>query len=101
MTEEGRRALDVPMDPETNDAHAGTIREYLLKLLTNLWIYGEGFSGKKPFGNSGWEYEIYQALIRAGFIEGELDEEGYIDDLLPPQQILADKLITEAIQELH
>ncbi len=55
-----------------------TIREYLELLLLTLWDDQEGFSGKRPFGNSGWEYDLYQPLVKGGFIDGELDSEGYI-----------------------
>jgi len=64
--------LDIEMSD--NDAGASTIREYLKALLTTLWNEGEGFSGKRPFGNSGWEYDLYKALIKAGVCQGELDE---------------------------
>jgi hypothetical protein len=54
-----------------------TVRDYLKGLLQNLWIEGEGFSGKRPFGNSGWEYDLYQPLIAVGFPKDnyrEMDE---------------------------
>lgn len=44
--------LDTPM--QENDADAATIRDYLKALLLRLWEQGEGFDGKRPFGNSGW-----------------------------------------------
>ena len=58
-----------------------TIRGYLESLLTELWAKGESFSGKRPFGNSGWEYDIYKPLIEAGVVKGELDSDGYIEEL--------------------
>lgn len=63
------------------DSDAGnnlSVREYFQALLEVLWREGEGFSGKRPFGNSDWEYELYAPLIRAGFINGELDDDGLI-----------------------
>lgn len=74
----GIEILNTPMGQ--NDADAATIREYLVKLLTELWKEQECFGGKRPFGNSGWDYELYGALLDAGFISGERDEDGYIDD---------------------
>ncbi len=56
-----------------------TIKDYLKCLLVTVWQEGESFSGKRPFGNSGWEYDLYIPLIKGGYIEGELDEDGYID----------------------
>lgn len=65
---------------QENDADASTIKEYLIKLLLKLWSEGEGFSGKRPFGNSSWEYELFIPLIKNGLIRGKLDSYGYIDD---------------------
>ncbi|AOJ09634.1 hypothetical protein [Burkholderia mayonis] len=53
-----------------------SIREYLGELLTTLWNEGEGFSGKRPFGNSGWYLDLYCALVAAGQLDGELDDDG-------------------------
>lgn len=30
-----------------------------------LWVEGEGFSGKRPFGNSGWEAELLDTFDNA------------------------------------
>lgn len=87
--------LNLPM--EQNDADAETIRDYLKALLTELWIEEEGFSGKRPFGNSGWQYDVYAALINAGKIDGELDEDGCVDECDTEK---ADKLIIKAIAKL-
>ena len=62
------------------DSDAGenlTIRDYLHALLWTLWLQGEGFSGKRPFGNSGWESDIYLPLIKAGYLKGKTDSDGY------------------------
>lgn len=40
---------------QENDAGAKTIGEYLKKLLLTLWDEEDGFSGKRPFGNSSWK----------------------------------------------
>ncbi len=56
-----------------------TIKEYLKELLRTLWIGGESFSGKRPFGNSGWEYDLYLPLIKENIIIGSLDEFECID----------------------
>lgn len=54
-----------------NDAYAATVREYLVALLAAVWDEGEGFDGKRPFGNSGWEGEVLEALDAAGIPDGE------------------------------
>lgn len=69
------KALDLEIQSDIGNI---TIREYLRHLLETLWVEGEGFSGKRPFGNSGWQYYIYQELIEAEMIKGELDEEGCV-----------------------
>ena len=68
-----QEVLDLRL-PE-NDADALTIREYLVNLLGEVWNEGEGFSGKRPFGNSGWENDLLIPLAQAGLISGSLDEE--------------------------
>jgi hypothetical protein len=72
-------ALDVRFDSDAGENLS--VRDYLRVLLSTLWMKGEDFSGKRPFGNSGWECEIYQPLVAGGFIPGTLDEDGYVDSI--------------------
>ncbi len=74
---DAQEILNTPMFE--NDAEATTIREYLKTLLRTLWEEGVRFSGKRPFGNSDWEFELYDALVRAGHINGTIDEYGDLD----------------------
>lgn len=67
-------ALDTLFD--SMDLGSVTVRDYLKDLLLTLLEQGESFSGKRPWGNSGWERELAGPLIRAGVITGELDEDG-------------------------
>ena len=71
--------INLPM--QENDAGAKTIGDYLERLLLTLWDEEEGFSGKRPFGNSGWKWEVYTALIFAKVVNGKLDEDGYIEEV--------------------
>lgn len=87
--------LAIPM--KRNDSGAKTIGGYLRALLKELWAEGEGFSGKRPFGNSGWEYDLYKALIQAKAIRGEFDSCGDIGDF---DQAAANKLIFKAIEAM-
>jgi hypothetical protein len=57
-----------------------TVRGYLVNLLRSLWAEGEGFNSKRPYGNSGWEFDLYRALVDGGAIKGTLDEDGYLED---------------------
>lgn len=70
--ETARRVLDLPL--QRNDVDASTIREYLIAIVRRVWIQNECFSGNRPFGNSDWEYDLYEPLIAASLIRGELDE---------------------------
>lgn len=90
-----QQVLALPM--QENDADAATIRDYLIALLATLWEEKDGFTGKRPFGNSGWGGELIAALIQAGAIEGELDEYGYIENY---DRDAAEELIADAIQAL-
>lgn len=85
-----------------DDCHATTLREYFHELLSTLWQEGEGFSGKRPFGNSGWEYDIYKALVEMKAIKGKFgyDDEGNFSELLSFDQKEANKLIPKLIAEV-
>lgn len=98
LTCKPRDILDIPMNPEENDAEASTIGEYLQKLLETLWREDEGFSGKRPFGNSGWKYELYKPLAKYGLIEAVID--GY-DDIIECDEISPDDLIYTAIGMMY
>ena len=87
--------LEIPM--QENDAGAKTIREYLIKLLTVLWEEQEGFSGKRPFGNSGWDFELYEALVKAKAVDGKFDDDGYLEEV---DTKTARRLISQAIETL-
>ena len=93
--EMARRVLDVPM--WDNDAGAATIREYLIALLAAVWEQEESFSGKRPFGSSGWKSDLDAPLLCAGLVPGTLHSEGYVIDC---DDEAADALITAAIAEL-
>jgi hypothetical protein len=80
-----------------NDANAETVKCYLKELLKALWREGEGFSSKRPFGNSCWEFDLYKALVAANLVEGELDE---YDCLISVDSKAANKLIFQAIEAL-
>lgn len=82
-----------------NDARVPTVGAYLVKLLAMVWDDGEGFNSKRPFGNSGWDWDLLIALGEAGHIVGTKDEDGCWDF----DDANADRgreLIAEAIQSL-
>lgn len=57
------QVLSTPMGH--NDAGAATIGEYLAKLLGIAWRDRDNWN---PFGNSGWSYELYDALAASGYL---------------------------------
>lgn len=91
----GKQVLDVAI--EDDDSGATTIRGYLCALAEAVWRDGEGFSGKRPFGNSGWAWDVFAALAKAGLIEGTFDEDGSIEDADTEK---GDALIRSALKEL-
>lgn len=74
-----------------------TIREYLVELSRRCWREEDSFSGKRPFGNSGWKWDVCFALARGGFIGCERDEDG---DFVDVDEKAAEKIIEEAFQAL-
>lgn len=78
-----------------NDAGASTIRGYLVTLAFTVFDEGEGFSGKRPFGNSGWEHELYESLVKGKLLQGTVDDGEYEFD-----EPTARTLIFAAIKEL-
>ena len=84
--------IKIPM--QENDAGAKTIGEYFEKLLFTLWEEEDCFSGKRPFGNSGWKGELYLALVTADVVNGVIDEEGFLDDY---DDVAADRVCREII----
>lgn len=70
--------LALGLDPDENDAGAATVRDYLVTILATVWECDEDFSGKRPFGSSGWSLELCKPLVAAGIIPGSLDAEGFL-----------------------
>jgi len=57
-----------------------TIRQFFFELMKIFWYDPEGFSGKRPFGNSGWDSDLIICLVKNKLIKGKLDEDGYLED---------------------
>ena len=90
--------LELRLKP--NDAGASTVREYLAALLEALWQEGESFSGKRPFGNSGWQHDLLAPLIEAKFVRGTTDDDGYIESMPQISQAEASFIIVNAIRSM-
>ena len=72
-------AIDVEV--KNTDIGDTTVKDYLKVLLLTVWEKKECFSGKRPWGNSGWAYDLYAPLIAEGFISGTLDEDDCVEEL--------------------
>jgi len=75
--------LELPLR-RTCDLHnvtgAETIGAALAAILAALWQDHAGnVSGKRPFGNSSWRYDLYEALGDAGLIKVTYDEHEPLD----------------------
>ena len=90
--------LDKVLNLKVNhDGCKYTLRTYFRDMLLCLWDEGESFSGKRPLGNSDWETPIFVALIKGGFIEGNLDEDAYAFDF---DERLGRKIVKDAIKHM-
>ena len=70
--------IQLPMHPD-NDAEAKNFGEYLSKLFIKLIEEQEYFGSKRPFGNSGWKYDIIRFLVSFELIEGKIEEDSVVD----------------------
>ncbi|GAA2321494.1 hypothetical protein GCM10010149_88170 [Nonomuraea roseoviolacea subsp. roseoviolacea] len=91
----GREVLAVRM--ERNDAGAATIKDYLIALLIDLWKSSEDADPAKPFGNPSWEFDLYEALVRAGLISGLIEDGDYVSEV---DREAGNRLINLAIKTL-
>lgn len=91
-----QRVLSLKLPPD-NDADVATVRAYLVKLLHNVWTEEEGFDGKRPFGNSGWQMDIYKPMIEADIVDGIIDHDGYVEQF---DEHAAERIVLAAIESL-
>jgi hypothetical protein len=80
---------------QPNDARAATVGEFLASLLSALWLEGEGFSGKRPLGNSDWQWQVYMSMVAGGLAEGIINKWGDEDI---SDEGAANELILQAIR---
>jgi hypothetical protein len=81
----------------TDCGGANTIRQYFAFIASEVWTQGEGFSGKHGIGGSDWQTDIYTALIKAGAVDGEIDDDGFITECDYDE---ADFVLKEAIESM-
>lgn len=90
---DGALVLDVPMYEGNNDTRATTVRGYLIELLD------VAMDLKSPFGNSDWQYDLYEAIARAGLVPARFDDDGDID-WLKFDKDQAHRLVLDAVAAL-
>ena len=73
LIEKARVGLDVKF--QSDDLGEITFREYFHKLLQTMWYEDEGFSGKRPFGNSGWSWDLIRGLVATGLVPGRFGDD--------------------------
>lgn len=77
-----------------------SIREYLYELLATLWKEADGFSGKHPFGNSGWQYDLAFPLVQGGYLRGRITIEDGWTSLDSYDSEAHHKLVAELIKHV-
>ena len=75
-----KQALDLTFIDRHDTGDEYSIRSYFAAQLAALWNEGEGFSGKRPFGNSGWEGVLEEPLVKAGCIGGSVRARAFDED---------------------
>jgi hypothetical protein len=80
--------------------YAMPLRQYLFELLKTLWKEGSGFDSKRPFGYSDWQSSVYKAMVRDGFIDGELNIDGECVELVEYDKKHAEELMELILEEL-
>lgn len=87
------------LDLVITDSDVGDVklRSYVHQLFEALWQQVDSFSGKRPFGSSDWQWRVYAAMGRAGYVEAVFDDYG---DLEAVDMKRADALVIRATQAL-
>lgn len=83
-----------------NVVKASTLGVYLLSFLVFLGEQQKGFNSKRPFNHTDWEHPIFTALIHAGYLTPQVDEDANVDFLNEEQVEKGRSLIVEAIEAL-
>lgn len=92
-------ACDISETYTGEGAGVGTIRGLFYELLAKVWTEEQGFNGKRPWGESSWQYAVYQAIAEAGLCPREMHE--YNDEWYPTDEGWVDaNLILPAMRML-
>jgi hypothetical protein len=64
---------DVFFVPLLDTSGASTFGEFIIKSFSEMVREPENFSGYRPFGNSEWDYMIFESLVAAGKLSANAD----------------------------
>ena len=76
-----------------------TLGFYLGELLRTLIIEEEGFSAKRPLGNSGWTSDIYNAMAREGLVDSTVEYDEVVADNYKDPEALVLEVIDAAFSQ--
>lgn len=71
---------EIPQDCRGDFGGYGTVGQVLVALAYGVLDDGECFDGKRPFGNSGWQWDLYRILSDAGIATQETAGQGEHDE---------------------
>jgi hypothetical protein len=72
---------DKILDTEiTVEGRQTTLRKEIWKLGTDVWKRQQGFSGKRPYGDSGYYHNVVRGLVEKRLVPGVMKNEGTDDD---------------------
>lgn len=63
--EKAQQVLSLVLPPQS-DFGAVTLRQGLIRLLSEMWDDPENFSGYRPLGSSDWPDQIIESVVNAG-----------------------------------
>ena len=73
-----KKILELPVMVYGTPDETLPLKDFLYGLNELLLEDPDSFSGKRPYGNSGWKFEIYKTFIKAGLVPGKIDSAGYL-----------------------
>lgn len=76
-----------------------TIYQWFNVIIWHLWVQGEEFDSKRPFGNSDWKHDILVALVKHGEIDGTYDSDFDIVEIDSFSKAEADQIIFDYLQK--
>lgn len=79
---------------ETEVYDGDTLRTVLKDLVVKIFNEQEGFSGKRPFGDSDFYCRVENSLVIAGFVEGVVED----GEVVQSNDAQFDKLIKDCVE---